>query len=296
MEQKKTYSAERWEYLFDKPFEIDGNIGRLNHDDVFCYRVKTIKSGAVCECEVFPIWNTVEQPKSAKGNSTRKAQRDLNRRNSIKKCTRLADTNFTPNDCHITLTYDPKYGLPDEAQARRDIRNYLRRARIQAARDGRELKYIYVIEYFSGDGRRTQVHHHVLLAGLDRNEAERLWTKGRRNADQLQPDNGTLEPLIRYILKSPQSGKGAKRWQGSKNLKKPIMTVADTKITKRQAERLADDIDTAGVHIFGAQFPTYKIDEIAMRRSDFVSGAYCYVKMHKIIPRTKKIQTARRRN
>jgi hypothetical protein len=253
----------------------------LHHDDVFRYRVKTIKSGAICECEIFPVWNTRAQVRTARQNSSREAQRILNRKNSIKRCCRLADNNFTSEDCVVGLTYDPAFGLPDEAQARRDIKNYIRRARPVAASHGRELKYIYVIEYYAGDGRRTQVHHHVLLSGISRDEAESLWHYGRANADRLQPKNGTIEGLIRYILKSPQSGKGAKRWQGSLNLKKPRVTVADTKLSRRQAERLAEDIDVEGQHIIGGQFPTYALDEITMYRSDLVAGAYIYAKMHK---------------
>jgi hypothetical protein len=290
-----TYSAEKYEYLFTEPYEVDDPIGRLHHDNVFRYRVKTIKSGDVCECEIFPIWNTRAEARTARTQMTRDAQRNLNRKNSEKRCRRLADANFTADDLHVTLTYGDSVPLPDEKQARRDIRNYLRRCRTDAENHGRELKYIYVIEWSDGDGRRVRVHHHVLLSGVDRETAENLWEHPRTNAARLQPEGGTLTGLVKYILKQPQSGKGKKRWQGSQNLKKPTVTVADTKLSKRQAERLAEDMDNAAPLIIGGQYPEYSLDEVDVKRSDFVAGAYIYAKMHKQKPPPQKRQSEKRR-
>jgi hypothetical protein len=276
-----TYSAGNYEYLFNQEYSLDDTIEQLRHGDVFRYRVKTITSGNVKECEAFPIWNTKAQARAAKKAASREAQEHLNRKNSIKRCRRLVDNNFTRDDYVVTMTYTDDHGLPDEQQARRDIRNYLRRCKTDAGKHGRELKYLYVIEWYRGDGRRARVHHHVFISGVDRDTAENLWTFGRANADRLKPEDGTLAGAAVYVLKQPKAGWRTKRWQGSQNLKKPTVTIADTKLSKRQAERLADDMENAAPQIIGGQYPEYSLDEITLKRSEFVAGAYIYAIMHK---------------
>jgi hypothetical protein len=288
------YSAEKYEYLFNQSQSLDDALELLRHGEVFRYRVKTITSGKVRECEAFPIWSTKAQAHAARANTNREAQKILNKNNSIKRCRRLVDNNFTINDYMVTMTYGSDQDLPDEKQARKDIRNYLRRARADAKKHGRELKYLYVIEWFNGDGRRARVHHHVFLSGVDRDTAENLWTYGRCNADRLKPENGTLAGLAIYTLKQPKEGWRTRRWQGSQNLKKPTVTIADTKLSKRQIERLAEDIENAAPLIIGGQFPSYCIDEVVFKRSGFVAGAYVYAIMHKPEPPPNRRKPKRR--
>jgi len=248
------------------------------------YRAKTITSGAVLECEIFPLWDTYNTVRVAKEHTTREAQANLNDRNARKKITRLIDTNFTPEDLHVTLTYG-KGELPDEEQARRDMRNFIRRVRDYRRKHGLpELKYVYVIEFTDGDGRRTRVHHHVIMSGMDRKVVKSLWDKGRARVDELDPEDGTLEGLARYITKQPNK---RKRWQASRNLKEPKITWADTKLSRRQAERLAEDVTAAGPLIFGKLFPGYSFNGCRVWRSDFVAGAYIYAKMNRAPPKRK---------
>ncbi|MDR2513761.1 MAG: hypothetical protein LBD02_00950 [Christensenellaceae bacterium] len=249
----------------------------LRHKDIFRYRAATIKSGQVLEVEVYPLWNTKNEVRAAKVHSSREAQQNLNDRNAKKKLIRKINANFTPEDLHVTLTY--KRGvLPEEEQARRDIRNFIRRVRTYRRKNGlSELKYVYVIEFYNGDGRRTRVHHHVIMSGMDRKTVKSLWPHGSVRVDELEPEDGTLEGLARYITKQPTK---SKRWQASRNLKEPTITTADTKISKRQAERMAQDMDAAAPMIFSKLFPEYDFDEVAVKSSKFVAGAYIYAKMH----------------
>ena len=71
-----------------------------------------------------------------------------------------------------------------------------------------DLKYIYVIEFENGEGRKkTRVHHHVIMSGMNRDAAERLWTNGWANTRRLQPDEYGLEAPARYIVKDPKGKK-----------------------------------------------------------------------------------------
>ena len=80
------------------------------------------------EVEIFPIWNTQNEVREAKKHTTREAQKNLNDKNAKKKFIRKINANFTEEDLCVTLTYSNGF-VPDEEQARRDIRNYLRRVR-----------------------------------------------------------------------------------------------------------------------------------------------------------------------
>lgn len=274
------YNSAKYEFLFDRSEEItEAAFERLRHRDVFRYRARTIKAGNVLEVEIYPIWNTQTEAHKAKKAATREAQRNLNDRNAKKKLIRKINANFTEEDLCITLTYANGF-VPDEEQARRDIRNYIRRVREWRRKNGLpELKYVYVIEYGGEDGRRKRVHHHVIMSGMDRDVAEALWNgRGWANSRRLQPDDYGLEALARYMTKEPNGGK---RWAASRNLVDPKVTVADTKISKRKVEEMAQDFDAIPAAIFSKLFPDYVFNDCTVKYSDFVAGAYVYARMHR---------------
>jgi hypothetical protein len=284
-------AADKYEYLFDKPYAVSAGdpIGMLPAAGQISYRTKTIKAGPICEVEIFPMWNTRTDRQRARGHESREAQTRQNRKNAAKKFIRTVNANFTddPAALHITGTYDPKqHDLPDEAAAQRDIRNYIKRCRRVARLNGNDIKYVYVIEWADGDGRRVQVHHHIIMSGLPRRDAMRLWGKGIVTADELQPQDGALDGLATYILKQPGK-KRTKKWGYSLNLKKPTITVSNTKISRRKAHELAGDAEAFAPHIFGQHYPAYTFDECTVKVSDFVSGVYIYARLHKEPPKKK---------
>ena len=273
------YSARDYEYLFNIPTELgETQIEKLRHKDVFRYRVKTIRSGNMLECEIYPLWKTRNNVREARDHVTRLAQRNLNEKNAKKNLIRKINANFTEEDIFITLTY--KGVVPDEEQARKDMRNYIRRVRAYRRKHKlSEIKYVYVIEFGrSEDGRRKRVHHHLIMSGMDRDTAESLWRNGRANTMRLQPDEYGLEGLTRYIVKE---SKGSKRWASSRNLVEPVVTKSDTKLSKRQVERLVKDVEEAPAAIFCKLYPGYGLNSCDIKHSDFVVGTYIYVNMTK---------------
>lgn len=288
------YSGESYAFLFDKPTgEIqESAFELLRHENVIGYRTKTIKSGSIVECEIYPIWKT-GQIRKAKEATTREAQKNLNEKNAKKHLIRKINANFTEKDLCITLTY--KGSVPDEKEAQKDIQNYIRRVKAYRKKNGMdEMKYIYVIEYENGEGekKKKRIHHHIIMSGMDREEAERIWQKGYANTRRLQPDEYGLEALARYIVKDPQ---GKKRWSASRNLKEPKITVSDTKFSKRKAERLAKDFEAEGRKIFEKLFPACQFNDCTISRSDFVAGAYIYARMKEDPEKAKKIAAERKR-
>lgn len=279
----RRYSAERYESLFDQDCDgVNGADNAIRAREPGRYRCKTIKHGNQLDVEIFPIWDTSSEVRKAKAAVTRKSQAALNEKNARKKLVRKINENFTNRDIEITLTYADEY-VPDVEGARRDMQNYIRRVKRWRKSHGMsEMKYVYVIEYAGEDGAPKRVHHHIIMTGMDRNEAERLWGKGRANSARLQPDEYGLEGIARYITKSLPRFKSEKRWACSKNLKEPQETIADTKISRRKAAMLAHDSEAYGKELFEHLYPGYCFNDISVKTSTYVAGAYIYVRMRRL--------------
>ena len=275
------YSAERYEALFEQPNGIEGADNVLRADEPGRYRCKTIKHGDQLDVEIYPVWQTAAENRKAKAALTRAAQAKQNEKNARKRLVRKINTNFTAEDLELTLTYDGDH-VPDLEGARRDMQNYIRRVkRWRKAHGLPEIKYVYVIEYAGADGGPKRVHHHVIMSSMDRDAAEELWGKGRANSARLQPDENGLEGIARYITKSLPRFKSEKRWICSKNLKEPTVTVADTKISRPKAARLAHDAEAYGKDLFEHLYPGYILNDVEVKTSAYVAGAYIYAKMRR---------------
>ena len=297
-------SAEKYEILFDLPK------GEMNQTEVGAIRTKTIKAGDTLEVESFPI---VRIDAGARREAIRRkstaAQEKLNIENARKKICRLLENNFSEGDYGLHLTVDygvyehgrmnkkeyidrvERSGLPTEDDgARKLIKNYLRRVKREMKRRGQDpkgLKYLYVIES-NGGGKKDdpepmfeKYHFHAAISapGLDRNDLERLWEAGYANCDRLDFKHNGLQAFAKYITKQR---KAVRRWARSRNLIEPIATVSDRKISKRRAAMIAMDVNQFGKEIFEKLYPGYRCtDEVRVRFSEFVQGAYIYARMRR---------------
>lgn len=125
-------NSEAYLDLFDiSPLETETReerIENLRHRNVFRYRVKTIRAGGMLECEIFPIWATQgEASRAKKAKESRKAQKNLNDKNTRKKIMRLTNNNFTDADLWGTFGYDDENLPASPEQAQKDITNFIRR-------------------------------------------------------------------------------------------------------------------------------------------------------------------------
>lgn len=278
----KQFSAEKYIHLFDTPVDgINGADNVLRPGNVGRYRCKTVKHGERLDVEIFPIWNTASEAKEArKAAKTKKAQTAVNDRNAKKKIERIINENFDRCDIRLDLTYENEY-LPIREVAERDMNNYIRRVRAYRRKNGLpELKYAYSIEYADEDGVKKRGHHHIIMSGMDRDEAERLWGKGRANSDRMQPDpDGGFAGAALYLIKCGPRSKGKRRWSCSKNLKKPRVTTADNKISRRRANELAADVDQYPKELFEKLYPGYVFTEVEIKSSEYVAGVYIYAHM-----------------
>ena len=90
--KRKAYPCEDYEALFDLPQEER----QVENRGVCGYRMKTITSGNIRECEIYPVFtNRADFTRGKKKRESRDKQRRINRRNAQKKLIRLLNANFT---------------------------------------------------------------------------------------------------------------------------------------------------------------------------------------------------------
>jgi len=260
------------EALFDIEDGVDREVIR---DGVLVYRTRTIRSGDMIEAEAYPLV-TRRPDRAARQERTREAVARVNQKMIRRRLIRKAQINFSrETSVFLTLTYAQQ---PSEEAAARALDRYLGRLRYWVRRHGAELKYIAVTE-ISSTGR---VHHHILLDGIPRDEAEEKWRGGFVNGRKYQDNPAGFTGLVRYMTKyrstaDPESGERRTRIRCSKNLIGPRVTVSDHKISRRKMERVACEEEESGREILERMYPGYEVRERpVIRRSEFYPGAYLY--------------------
>lgn len=262
---------------------VEERIENLRDKKIVKYCVKTIKSGPVLECEIYPVMLGMQTDKRTerKLNNSKRSQRNLNLRNAQKYLVRLCNRNFGKGDMWATLGYDDKHLPSTAAQAKKDMQNYIRRLQRYVKKHGYpELKYIYVTEY--GDVR---IHHHLITNFPDRNVAEELWGKCKYpRTRNLEPTDTGLTGLARYIGKEIKGSKRAvqeKSYTPSRNLKQPVVTRAYSKITRKKAEKIATQ-QIVPHEVFEKMYKGYQFEEMEVKYSYYMAGAYIYASMKRI--------------
>ena len=279
------FSVDRYDNdeLFNYTDTNEEMLANLNDKRIIHYRTKTIKSGNVLECEVYPIWNTRSSLYRARRfRNTRDAQKRLNQKNAIKNIIRLANTNFTDDDIWGTFTYETKRLPKTIEDAQKEFIKFIRRLKYYAQKHNfPNLKYIYTTEFEDDEEKgKKRVHHHIVINFPDRDVAEKLWRNGARTQTRrLQADESGYEGLIRYITKDP---KGSKRYVTSKNLEKPQITIADCKFTRRKVNKLVTGALSASTVFETMYNDKYTLIEHYCKTSEYVTGAYIYAKFARV--------------
>ena len=186
------------------------------------------------DIQIFPVYPS-SGARRKKRKPTSEVQQRLNDENARKKLSRQVHTNFTKRDYALTLTYDEDLLPNDENEAKKDIQNFMRRAKRLYKKLGIDLKYIWIMEKSEKTGR---IHFHTFMTGgADRTQIEELWRKGYANSKSLRFTKDGVEGLVVYSLKDKPLT--YRRWSGSKNLKKPhTPRPSDFRITRARAKKL----------------------------------------------------------
>lgn len=236
---------------------------------------------------IYPVFTTPKSKRRKKAKPTTSVQELLNQHIAEQKITNLVNTNFTSNDYKMELTYDGD-NLPDTfEQVERDIKNFFKRLRrFRRSKGLEELKYIYCIEQGTRTGR---FHFHLITnGGILPQEFARIWGKGYiRECRPLQFSKLGCEELAKYYSKklTKSGGKCSKRWRSSKNLKKPVEKVNNSKYSAKQVEILANNFEDK--EIFEQLYPGYFLAEAKPFRNYHNGFMYMSIKMYR---KSAKIQ------
>lgn len=153
-------------------------------------------------------------PESVKKANIRKAERELRQ---------LMNANFDKRSWSLTLTFSQ---APSLEELQKEVARYTRRLRSIAKKKKTEVKYIYVF----GIGKKAK-HIHMIVSGLTAEELSEAWTAGHVNQTKIYSEN--LRDLANYFMKNAENSrkrlieaglKPGRRYNGSRNLKKPKVT------------------------------------------------------------------------
>ena len=163
-----------------------------------------------------------ERVRAGRSKLTTAAQRALNYRTAQGRLEMLLAANFDKRDLFCTLTYRDDCLPVKLADAKKNIRVFLRLLRRERQRHGEDLKYVYVTEGRHGDKR---YHHHIVVNATSLDDLEMicsLWQYGDM-IDVKRIEGREYIDVARYITKEGAEDKpvGAQMWTRSRNLVLP---------------------------------------------------------------------------
>lgn len=232
-------------------------------------REKRIISGKLLEANFYPIFeNGRRMPRGPKIKRSTAAQEKYNRQKAVKKAIRDINANFDTDDLFIHPTYAQKNAPQSEAEAERDIRNFIRRIKTKRQSEQKrlqalvrqypdneeykkrlkvlkkEFRFYYRTErtdYKSGPyaGMVNWHFHMFITGGIDRDTIEEMWAD-RINADRFRPDKFGPESAARYASKPDEKDAERVKLHHSRNLVAPKEPKPkDGQISKRSVENMA---------------------------------------------------------
>ena len=289
---EKTMATELGQVLDMMGAEDTGKMEYLRHQRVLLYRTKTITAGDYVDVECYPIYTREgrQEARRAKALISTEERARYNEQQAIRWFWRKLNANFTDRDFHVTLTYSRK--APEELDGvAKDFARFIRRVNYRLQKRGMEAcRYMAVIERGEKNGRPHL--HAVMRCGLGRDELEDVWGLGYCNADRLKPGKDGLKALGKYMTKGRDArAKGKKRWLCSKNLKMPRVTVADHKVTRREAQLIAQDAELNGQAVLLKKYPGAEVTELRVKMSERVAGAYIYASLYRPAPHIRQSRT-----
>lgn len=185
--------------------------------------------------------NAHKLPRAKKKCMNLPKQKNLNDENSRRAMRLVFHENFSAGDYCISPTYSPEYLPENDKEAQKVLNAYIRKLRALYRQYGQELKYLYVTEKGTKNGR---VHHHIIVnnVGISRDVLENLWGYGYVNSKCLQPDpDGSFNNLADYLMKSAENAeKHARKWNCSRNLRRPVERISDKAVSVKQLRSLTE--------------------------------------------------------
>ncbi len=183
----------------------------------------------VMEIKKYHTWRYGGKKCTRSPNKKRSSQkqRERNSKNSKENLAKLIMTNFKKGDLRVDLTYGGEEPTPE--QAKKNIDNFLQRARRLYQKHGESLKFILTTEY-----KNHRIHHHLLMnfikGKVEEDDIAKIWPYSKLNYRSTRKYDGGPEDARRlawYITKetdktiSDDDALQKVRYRCSRNLLKP---------------------------------------------------------------------------
>lgn len=285
--RKTEYAAERYEELYDREIGEQEYAEAVKEKRVKVYRARSTRAGGVLDINIGAVWNA--KGEAARAKAAKRAQNPevierRNERETERRIEGLLNANFGTGDLAIVLTFKDT-----ETDPRKALRWYLGKLKKEMKAEGKELRYLYMIETADRDGEALRRHIHMFLpkeAGRER--AEQLW-RGRygiANATRLEADENGLSGFAKYVQKAKRTVRKARRWAGSRNLKKPevrrsVRLPGGKQLTKKLVYEIVSGQRDAR-QLFENAYKGWRLIRFEVRGSDYAAGVYLDVRMTRI--------------
>lgn len=192
------------------------------------YMIEVVEAGATIEIQKYYSSRYGKRgiKRGEKKALTSDEQREVNKRAAEKKLRRIINENFQEGDTHLVLDYRRDRRPEGKAGMRKDADDFLREMRKLYRDAGETFKYVHVMEI----GKKGALHHHLVIntpEGISQRTIAKAWKGRGRTHFNLLDESGNYSKLAAYLIKqsdgmlnSPDTLQG-KRWNSSKNLRKP---------------------------------------------------------------------------
>ena len=195
------------------------------------YVERVTKAGKTIEIDRFYTsrYHKAGIKRGDKVKPTNEAQKKVNTRKAERTLRLILAENYQDGDLHIDFGYIRKQGEPyrTREEMRKDADVFLRELRKAYKKQGRELKYVHVMEVGSKGSR----HHHLVINHIDTRLIQAAWKKAYPANSKIHfhplDTNGDYSKLAAYLIKytdktvGTEEGIQGKRWNCSKNLIRP---------------------------------------------------------------------------
>lgn len=165
------------------------------------------------------------EKRAVKETPTSEAQKKINQRNAERDLRRILNTNFHDGDLLVRLDFFKEKAPSGSEDMQQLTSKAIRRLRREFAKEGLELKYVYVKEI----GPKGSRHIHMVMSKCDTDILRKCWPHGGIHVDPLI-SKGQYGKIAAYFAKyaaKTEDTEGqliGKRWYGSRNLTKPKIT------------------------------------------------------------------------
>ena len=190
------------------------------------YRIKSgrviEKRDALMEVSLDPESRRV-RPRGKRRGKSLASQIERNMREAVKRLARVLNCNFRGGDVLLTLKYAPDRLPKSKGEAKREVRNFLRRLdRAYRRATGRKLRWVLVTADRSArTGEEVRVHHHIVMDPVAWELIARHWPDDQFSFRRLD-NSGDYTAIALYMVRNTGYQRGERSWSCCQGLEQPV--------------------------------------------------------------------------